>query len=72
LFAPTCGKLSKSKADQFTFIKSKNLNQLSQAHVDSKVEELQHHIPEIQSLLSEINDGNVPVGNGPTLSMIDE
>jgi hypothetical protein len=51
---PACGKLLKSKTDQlFTFIQSKNLNELSKAWVDSKVEELQQPIPEIQSLLSD-------------------
>ena len=37
LFAPACGKLSKSKADQFAYILDKNLNLQSQARVDSKV-----------------------------------
>jgi hypothetical protein len=53
LFAPACGKLSKSKTDQFAFIQAKNLNQLSKARVDSKAEELQQRMTEIQSLLSD-------------------
>jgi hypothetical protein len=63
LFAPACGKLSKSKADQFAFIESRNLNQLSQARVDSKVEEIRQRIPEIQATLSGMVDDNVASGN---------
>jgi hypothetical protein len=63
LFAPACGKLSKSKADQFAFIESRNLNQLSQARVDSKVEEIRQRIPEIQATLLGMVDDNVASGN---------
>jgi hypothetical protein len=72
LFAPACGKLSKSKADQFAYILSKNLNLQSQARVDSKVEEINQRVPEIESILLEMKDDNEPECDDEAQAMIDE
>jgi hypothetical protein len=72
LFAPACGKLSKSKADQFAYILDKNQNLQSQARVDSKVEEINQRVPETESILLEMKDDNEPECDDEAQAMIDE
>ena len=57
LFAPTCGKLSKSKSIQWEYIQSKSLNGVSQARLDSKEEEYRQRKVDINTqMISLSND----------------
>jgi hypothetical protein len=72
LFAYDSGKLTKCKEEQWAFIESKKLHQLSHARVDSKAEEYVQQIPQIQLRLMDIALNTEPAGDHPVTDTIEE